>query len=191
MMKGMLKKIAALLIAVMCLATVAVAETAAGADGDWTMNILADERLIAEYPCHASIDLNGDGVPVLIISTTENDFISVEDRAVVYVYAEGEPKAVPEVGGSGGDRFFANPDERALTHYSRLSGEKHIAVYRVGNGALEQVTKVDRYSPHHTPERDSGETLCFPAKGMRFERGISNKTIQPAPCAVIGRTFAV
>ena len=165
MKKEMLTKVLAMLLAMLCtltLATAALAETAAeGADGDWTMEILADEGVVAEYPYHARIDLNGDGAPVLIISTTAEDFITDEDSAVVYLCADGEPKAVLEVGGGGGDRFFADLDAHILTHYSRLSGEAHIEVYRVENGALKLVTRADYYAPHHDPEQDSEESLWF------------------------------
>ena len=123
--------------------------------------IAKDERILAEYPYHAFIDLNGDGVPVLIISTTEDDFITDADRAAVYVYADGEAKNVLEVGGGGGDIFYANLDEKTLTHFSRLSGERHIEVFHVEDGALKPVTHADYYGPHHYPEQDSEDPLYF------------------------------
>ena len=51
---------------------------AEGADSDWYMDILADANMIAEYPYHAFVDINGNGVPVLLISTTQNSFITAE-----------------------------------------------------------------------------------------------------------------
>lgn len=136
-------------------------EMAEGADSDWYMAVLADGDLTARYPFHSFADVNGNGVPVLIISTTEASFIGAEDSARVYVYDHGEPRQVLEVGQSGGDKFYCNADEHTLTHYSRLSGEAHIEVYRVKDGALELVTKADTYQPHHSPEDDNAETVCY------------------------------
>lgn len=160
-MKKIITLILIALISLMDVGSLAEGRIAEGADSDWYMNVLADENIIAEYPYHAFIDLNGNGVPVLIISTTENDFITDEDKAIAYVYAKGEAKAVLEVGGGGGDRFYANLDERTLTHWSRLSGEAHIEVYHVENDVLMPVTKVDYYAPHHNPEQDSDKALWF------------------------------
>ena len=163
-MNKTLNRALALIVALVCLLTVpfaALAEVAEGADSDWYMAVLADERILDVYPYHAFIDLNGDGVPVLIISTTEDDFITDADRAAVYVYADGEAKNVLEVGGGGGDIFYANLDEKTLTHFSRLSGEGHIEVFHVEDGALKPVTHADYYGPHHYPEQDSEEPLYF------------------------------
>ena len=161
-MKKMLTLALALLLALAALAAaLGEAEIAEGADSDWYMDILADANMIAEYPYHAFVDLNGNGVPVLLISTTQNSFITADDKAVVYLYDNGAANAVLEVGGEGGDIFYANLDEHTLTHFSRLSGEAHYQVYRAANGALEPVTKLDTYQPHHAPDVDNAEPLCY------------------------------
>lgn len=161
-MKEKMMKALAIVLALLCMtaASAALAETMAeGADSDWYMNVLADENVIAEYPYHAFIDLNGNGVPVLIISTTQESFIGDEDRAVVYLYCEGEPKQVMEVGGAAGDVFYCNLDEHTLTHYYRFSGEAHIEIYHAVDGALELVTTVDSYGPGHGPDGSNEETV--------------------------------
>ena len=167
-MKEKLFKILALALAMACLMAAALAEAATeepamaeGADSDWYMDILADESVLAEYPYHAFLDVNGNGVPVLIISTTEDKFIGAEDKAIVYLYSEGAPKQVMEVGGAGGDVFYCNLDEHALAHYSRLSGEEHIAVCHVNGDALEPVIQADYYAAHHAPDVDNDEALYY------------------------------
>jgi hypothetical protein len=135
------------------------APMAEGADSDWYMNVLADPELSRQFPYHAFADVNGDGVPVLIVSTTESAFIGAEDQARVYVYSEGEPKQVMELGQAGGEKLYCNPDSHTLTHYSRLSGEGHLEVYRVKGGALEPVTTVDNYAPNHSPNGNNAEAI--------------------------------
>ena len=153
----MMKKIIATLLALaLTVTTLALAE---GADSDWYMAVLDDSGITAQCPYHAFVDVNGDGVPVLIVSTTESAFISAEDQARVYVYADGEPKQVMERGRGGGEKLYCNPDSHTLTHFSRLSGEGHLEVYSVKDGALELVTTVDNYSPHHSPEEDNAEAI--------------------------------
>ena len=166
-MKEKMLKILALVLAMACLAAAAAlaeagaeeAVMAEGADSDWYMDILADESVLAEYPYHAFVDINGNGVPVLLISTTEDKFIGDEDKAIVYLYDQGEPKQVMAVGEAGGEVFYANMDEHTLTHYSRLSGEAHIEVYHAVDGALELVTTADTYQPGHGP--NGGDEVVY------------------------------
>ena len=161
-MKKILTLILAMLFAMTAMsAAVAEAGMAEGADSDWYMDVLADRAVVAEYPYRAFVDVNGDGVPVLLVSTTREAFITAEDKAVVYLYDKGAAKPVMEAGGAGGDIFYANLDERTLTHFSRLSGEGHYEVYRVAEGALELVTKLDTYQPFHGPEGDNAEARYF------------------------------
>ena len=163
-MKEKMLKILALVLAMACLAGVAAlaeANMAEGADSDWYMDILADESVLAEYPYHAFVDINGNGVPVLIVSTTEDKFIGAEDKGIVYLYSEGAPKEVLEIGGAGGEILYCNLDEHALAHYSRLSGEEHIVVCHVNGDALEPVIVADYYAAHHAPDVDNDEALYF------------------------------
>jgi len=162
MMKKLLILVLAMLIAMMAMtAAVAEAGMAEGADSDWYMDVLADKAVTAEYPYHAFVDINGDGVPVLLVSTTREAFITAEDKAVVYLYDNGTAKPVLEAGGAGGDIFYANPEAHTLTHFSRLSGEGHFEVYRAANGALEPITKLDTYQPFHGPDGDNAEAICL------------------------------
>lgn len=168
-MKKELLKILALALAVACLGAVAaLAEAGAeepamaeGADSDWYMDVLADESILAEYPYHAFVDVNGNGVPVLIITTTEDKFIGIDDKGVVLLYSDGAPKDVLEVGGGGGDVFYCNFDECTLTRYSRLSGEEHLSVYHVNGDALELAIQADSYDAHHAPGEDNAEAVYF------------------------------
>ena len=60
----------------------ASAETSAaakGADSDWYMEALTDAAMKEKYPFHCFADVNGDGVPVLFMSSTEDSFIGDED----------------------------------------------------------------------------------------------------------------
>ena len=57
--------------------------------------------------------------------------------------------------------FYANRETRTLTHFSRFSGEGHIAVYAVEDGALALVTRADSYGPYHDPAGDSAEPSCY------------------------------
>ena len=159
-MKKVLTLIIALLFALTAL-TASQAETqmAEGANSDWYMNILADEAVIAEYPYHAFVDINDNGVPVLLISSTQDSFVGAEDKGIVYLYDQGAPKQVMTFGEAGGDIFYANMEEHTLIHFSRLSGESHIEVYKAVDGALELVTKVDTYQPFHGPEGDNAEAV--------------------------------
>ena len=136
-------------------------ETAEGADSDWYMSVLADPELSQQFPFHAFVDVNDNGVPVLIVTTTEEGFIGNEDQGRVYLYDAGEASLVKEVGGAGGEKFFLNGDTHTLTYYWRLSGEEHIEVFEAKDGALTTVTKVDRYAPNHGPAGNNTEDACF------------------------------
>ena len=144
---------------------------AEGADSDWYMVILADPELSAQFPYHSFLDVNGDGVPVLIVSTTEESFIGDEDRANVYVYSAGEPKKVMEAGGNAGEKFFCNADEHTLTYYWRLSGEEHIEVYSAKDGELTLITKLDRYAQNHGPKGGDDETWFQDEQEIDAEAG--------------------
>ena len=173
----MLKRWIALMLAVLLMmSTLAVAETAEpemaeGADSDWYMEILADPELSARFPYHSFLDVNGDGVPVLIICTTDGSFISDEDYANVYVYSDGAAKLVMEAGGRAGEKFLCNADEHTLTYYWRLSGEEHIEVYSAKDGALTLITKADRYAQNHGPKGGDAETWFQDEQEIDAEAG--------------------
>lgn len=137
----------------------AASSAAAGADSDWYMKVLSDADLMKEYPYHSFVDVNGDGVPVLFLSTVEKSFIGAEDKACMIVYDAGSPKTVKEIGGAGGEKFICNTAEHTVTWYHRLSGESHIEVYSLKGGEPELITAADSYGPHHYPEKDNAEEL--------------------------------
>ena len=178
-----MKRTLALLTALLMLLTaLAVAETelAEGADSDWYMKVLTDEAITEQFPCRCFADVNGDGVPVLIVTTTEDDFIGAKDYGRVYIYDAGEPRLAMEVGGAGGERFYCNNDEHTLTHYYRFSGEGHIEVFTVGGGALTPVTKVDSYGPFHGPTGDNDDSVYFQ----------DDQPIDEAACAALFDRYA-
>lgn len=141
----------------------AAAETtlAPGADSDWYMKALDDAAMKEQYPYHCFVDVNGNGVPVLFLSSTEKSFIGAEDKACMIVYDAGSPKTVKEIGKAGGEKFFCDTDAHTVTWYHRLSGESHIEVYQLKDGSLETITTADSYSPHHYPGKDNQEQLFF------------------------------
>lgn len=158
----MLKKwIAILMAAILLTMTFALAETAEEAGSDWTMAVLSDPEITGQFPYHSFVEVNEDGEPVLIVSSTEDAFIGAEDHADVYLCKDGEAELAMSVGGAGGDKFFCNADSHTLTHYWRLSGEEHIEVYEVKDGALTPVTAVDRYAQNHGPAENADAESFF------------------------------
>ncbi len=138
---------------------VAAVEMAEGADSDWYMKALADKDLTSQYSYCKFIDVNKDGVPVLIMSTTDKAFIGDEDKACLMVYDANEPKVVKEIGGAGGESFYYDDNKNVLTYFSRLSGEGHLEVCEVKNGELNVVKKLDQYAPHHNPDEDNDKEI--------------------------------
>ena len=167
----MLKKwMALLLIASLALTALAFAEPAdagneielaEGADSDWYMRVLDDPELSEQFPYHCFADVNGDGVPVLVVSTTDSAFIGDEDHARVYMYKDGEPELVMEIGGGAGEKLYCNAELHTLSHYVRLSGEEHIEVNAAKDGALNLVTRADRYAANHGPAENADTDTFF------------------------------
>ena len=170
-----MKKILIMLLAVVFACTALTVSLAEAPATDWYTTVLSDEAVAAEYPCHAIVDINGDGIPVLIVSTTEDSFITFEDKGIVYLCDQGAPKQVMEVGGQGGEIFYANMEEHTLTHFSRLSGEGHYEVFHVADGALEPVTQIDYYAPRHGPV-DSDQPLYY-QDGETIDEAAANELI--------------
>lgn len=134
-------------------------DTAEAADSDWYNKALTDPDLTSQYSYYKMIDVNKDGVPVLIMSTTDQSFIGDEDRACLIVNSDGEPKIVKEIGGNAGECFYYNPGEQYITYFSRLAGEGHYAVCQVKDGELNVVKTLDYYAPHHNPDEDSDKAI--------------------------------
>ena len=156
----MMKRIFSLMVAAaMVLCGMAMAEAATDAGSDWYMAVLTDAEITEQFPYRAFADVNGDSVPALFISTTEESFIGDEDHARLYACVDGEAKQLMEIGGNAGEMFYVNADEHTLTYFYRLSGEGHIEVYNLKDGALELLTKADSYGPFHAPDGENAEQV--------------------------------
>ena len=134
-----------------------VAEKDAGSD--WYTEYLSDASVKEKYPYSSFADVNGDGVPVLFLSTTEKAFIGDGDMACMVVCRDGKAEVVKEIGNAGGEKFYCDTEEHTVTWFSRLSGEGHIEVYNVKDGTLEKITSADHYAAHHYPEKDNADTI--------------------------------
>ncbi len=128
-------------------------------DEEWIKDILDDASIKSNYPYWRLIDINQDGVSEMILSTTEESFISDMDKACLIANVDGEGMILLEIGESAGDTFYYSPDEKALTWYYRSSGEKHIEAYQLKNGELEEIGTADIYDQHHYPQGDNAETV--------------------------------
>ncbi len=129
---------------------------APGADTDWYMNVLDDDAIKADFSNYAFKDINGNGVPLLFVSTTEEAFIGDEDTCRVYAYANGDPKLMKEIGGAAGEKFFVNEKEHTVTYYYRMSGESHIEVFTSKDGEWDMLLNADYYAQNHGPEEHDG-----------------------------------
>lgn len=167
----MFRKLMSLTLAALLALTAAAFAEDVG--NDWYTQVLADEALAAEYPYCALLDVNGDGAPLLALSTTGNAFIGAEDRAVLYAWA-GEARQVMAIGGNAGEKLYCNPGEHTLTYYYRYSGEGHLEVYRVNAGALELLTKLDDYAPFHAPEDGDNREHVRLQDGAPIDEAISD-----------------
>ena len=130
-----------------------------GDAGDWYMKVLTDPELIGNYSYYKVIDVNKDGNPELILSTTDQAFIGAEDKACLMINDAGEPKVIKEIGEAGGESFYYDENEKLLTCFSRLSGESHLEICQLKDGELKVDKTVDYYAPHHNPEEDTEETI--------------------------------
>ena len=126
--------------------------TADAAVSDWYMEALTDPALVQKYSYYKFVDLNGDGVPFLFLSTTEKSFIGGEDYACMIALIEGRPQVLKEIGGAGGESFYCDTQNHTLTYFSRLSGEGHLEVYQLPDGRLNKIESLDNYGPMHDPE---------------------------------------
>lgn len=151
------RSIAVLIAGVMAAGCLAGCGGSAGAGGDWYKETLSDPAAVGEYKYYRTLDVNQDGVPELFLSTTDQAFITDEDKACLMVYEDGAPKTVKEIGGVAGEIFYFNEQEKALTYFSRLSGESHMEICELKDGALNVTKQVDYYAPHHGMETDSDE----------------------------------
>lgn len=122
------------------------------ADSDWYMQALNDPALLKDYSYYKFVDLNGDGVPILFLSTTKDSFIGDENNACLIAYANGQPKVLKKIGNAGGESFYCDTESHLLTYFWRLSGEGHLEVYQVKGGELTTVETLDNYGPLHDPE---------------------------------------
>lgn len=125
----------------------------------WAAEYLSDATVKEKYPFCRCEDINGDGVPVLFLSTTEEAFIGDDDQACLVVFRDGKAEVVKEIGTPAGEKFYCDAKEHTVTVFSRMSGEGHIEVYSVKDGNLEKAASADRYGAHHYPEEDNDDVI--------------------------------
>lgn len=135
----------------------AEATTESLAGSDWYQGVLTDQATKDQYAFHQFKDINGDDVPELFLSTTEEDFIGDEDKACLVAYVDGEAKTLMEIGGNAGEKFFVNEDQHTLTHFSRMAGEGHLEVFTLDGGVLTPGGTADSYGPQHDPNESNEE----------------------------------
>ena len=127
--------------------------------GGWYDQVLADPGTKEDYAAYRLIDIDQDGVEELFLSTTEDSFISDIDKACVLAQTGEDITYLLEIGASAGDAFFYSEAEKALTWYYRSSGERHLEVYQLKDGALDKIATADIYDPNHHPEKENKETV--------------------------------
>lgn len=115
----------------------------------WYEDILKDNDIKEKYPYCRILDINLDGVDELFLSTTEKSFIGNDQKACIMAYENGEIRTLQEIGGSGGEYWLANKIDATLSCVSRLSGEKHLALYKYDEGSFTEISSSDIYEPHH------------------------------------------
>lgn len=127
----------------------------------WYDEILADSQLtyeygeetyaLGDYDYYALIDLAGDGNPELILSTTEDAFFSMDNKAIMLGQVDGEVRILGVYENGGGCSLYYNEKEGKLGWYTRLSGQSNSFVYILEDGALKEVESLDSYQPFHDP----------------------------------------
>ena len=130
-------------------------------ESDWHKRVLNNQATKNQYSFHQLKDINGDNIPELFLSTTEEDFIGEEDKACIMAYVDGDAKTLMEIGGNAGEKFFVNEEQHTLTHYSRGSGESHLEVFTLDGGALTPAGTADYYAAYHDPNEESEEEHCY------------------------------
>ncbi len=159
MMKNSTLKKCALILLVAVLALLALTgcakkDSGKGASEWYTAEIEANK---GDYPYHALLDIDQDGVEELFLSTTEKANVAAEDAARLLAQVDGKTVTLKEIGGVAGETFRYDKAEKVLYYYFRLSGESHFTKYNLENGELKEILVVDRYSPHHGPEDSDNE----------------------------------
>ena len=150
----------------------AAPELSEAAGSDWYMQVLTDQTYKKDYPYYRFVDLNGDGVPLLFLSTTQKSFIGDGDKACLIAYVDGQPKVIKEIGGAGGESFYCDPQNHTLSFFSRLSGEGHLEVYTLKDGELVQVTSLDRYGPMHDPKTGDNKDTVYLQDGKDIKEDV-------------------
>ncbi len=128
------------------------------AGSDWYQAYLTDPGTKEKYSHYKLVDIDNDGVPELFLSTRDESFITSDDEACLIVLKDGKPEAVSTIGRQAGDIYYVNQSAGTLTHFSRLSGEEHIEVFKLENGALTLEGTADYYAQNHG-KNESNEPL--------------------------------
>ena len=116
---------------------------------NWYEEVLKDNDIKEKYPYCRVLDINLDGVDELFLSTTEKSFIGNDQKACIMAFENGEIRTLQEIGGAGGEYWLANKIDATLSYVSRLSGEKHLSLYKYDDGSFAEISSSDIYAPHH------------------------------------------
>ena len=127
----------------------------------WYDDILTDSQLAYEfggetyslgnYDYYALIDLAGDGNPELVLSTTDESFLIMDNQAIILAQVDGEVRILGVYDYGGGCSLYYNETESKLGWYTRLSGQSNSYVYTLEDGALKEIESLDSYQPFHDP----------------------------------------
>ena len=129
----------------------------------WYEEVLSDNSLvleyggesyaIADYDYYALIDLAGDGNPELVLSTTEDAFLTVDDKAVMLAKNGEHIGIIGVYNFGGGCSLYCDKEQRKLGWFTRLSGQSNSFVYSLQDGQLQEEETLDFYEAYHDPNQ--------------------------------------
>ena len=132
----------------------------------WYVNAIRNPVNREKYSYYTLMDIDGDGIDELFLSTTEDFFIGAEDRAALIRWDQGREKQLMEIGGQGGEGWYFDAEEMMLSYYSRLSGERHLKIYKMDNGSMKQCGPADIYQPYHEPLTGNNSETVYLLNGI-------------------------
>ena len=96
-----------------------------------------------KYPYYRAIDINGDGVKELFLSTTMSSLYSYGDSIVILTYRNN--KIIPLLYFSSAGGGHISYKNKFLCHYHRLADNDWHDIYELKNGELKKIVSVNRF----------------------------------------------